>query len=161
MSAGLLELKRVTAGYGRLPVLHGVDLDVGAGEIVALIGSNGAGKTTLMMTIFGRPRASQGRITFDGLDITDLPTHAIARLGIAQSPEGRRIFPRMTVLENLQMGAVGADDAHFEADMTRVSALFLNRNRQHVHSSEKESSILRSGIQRIRQSFRGDRKSVV
>ena len=75
------------------------------GEIVALIGSNGAGKSTLMMTIFGRPRANAGRILFDGHDITDLPTHEIVRLGIVQSPEGRRIFPRMTVLENLQMGA--------------------------------------------------------
>lgn len=125
MSAGLLELKQVTAGYGRLPVLHGVDLEVGAGEIVALIGSNGAGKTTLMMTICGRPRASEGRIVFDGLDITDLPTHAIVRLGIAQSPEGRRIFPRMTVLENLQMGSIIANDAEsFELDLERVSALF-------------------------------------
>ena len=125
MSVGLLELKQVTASYGRLPVLHGVDLDVGAGEIVALIGSNGAGKTTLMMTIFGRPRARQGRIVFDGLDITNLPTHAIARLGIAQSPEGRRIFARMTVLENLQMGSIIANDADaFELDLERVSALF-------------------------------------
>jgi ABC-type branched-subunit amino acid transport system ATPase component len=72
---------------------------------VTLIGSNGAGKSTLMMTICGTPRARHGSIVFDGTDITNMPTHMIARLGISQSPEGRRIFPRMTVLENLQMGA--------------------------------------------------------
>ena len=86
----------------------GVDLDVNEGEIVTLIGANGAGKSTLMMTIFGNPRARDGSIVFDGRDITQLPTHEIARLRIAQSPEGRRIFPRMTVLENLQMGATVA-----------------------------------------------------
>jgi branched-chain amino acid transport system ATP-binding protein len=125
MSTKLLEIDKVTACYGRLPVLHGIDLDIKLGEIVALIGANGAGKTTTMMTIFGRPRASEGRILFDGQDITDLPTHEIARLRIAQSPEGRRIFPRMTVLENLQMGAVIADDpAGFDKDLERVCALF-------------------------------------
>ncbi len=125
MSESLLELDDVTACYGRLPVLHGVSLDVKPGEIVALIGANGAGKTTTMMTICGRPRASQGRIVFDGKDITQLPTHDIARLRIAQSPEGRRIFPRMTVMENLQMGAIIADDpGGFDADLERVQALF-------------------------------------
>ena len=97
--------------------LKGVDLDVNAGEIVTLIGANGAGKSTLMMTIFGNPRAREGSIVFDGRDITRLPTHEIARLRIAQSPEGRRIFPRMTVLENLQMGATVADPAHFDEDL--------------------------------------------
>ena len=91
--------------YGHIAALKGVDVDVGEGEIVALIGANGAGKSTLMMTIFGNPRAREGRITFAGRDITQLPTHEIARLKIAQAPEGRRIFVRMTVLENLQMGA--------------------------------------------------------
>jgi branched-chain amino acid transport system ATP-binding protein len=125
MSDALLELDHVTACYGRLPVLHDVNLDIKLGEIVALIGANGAGKTTTMMTICGRPRASKGRILFDGKDITQLPTHEIARLRIAQSPEGRRIFPRMTVTENLQMGAIiaGAPDG-FEADMKRVCELF-------------------------------------
>src|SRR5215469_11411732 len=103
MSASLLEISKVTAGYGNIPVLHGVNIDVAEGEIVTLIGANGAGKTTLMMTIFGRPRAADGRILFDGRDITKLPTHRIAQFRIAQSPEGRRIFPRLTVLENLQM----------------------------------------------------------
>src|SRR6185312_16151700 len=94
------------------------------GEIVTLIGANGAGKSTLMMTIFGTPQASEGSITFDGRDITRMPSHEIARLHIAQSPEGRRIFPRMTVLENLQMGATVADPAHFDDDIGRVCRLF-------------------------------------
>lgn len=125
MSASLLEIDNVTACYGRLPVLHGVSLDIKLGEIVALIGANGAGKTTLMMTVYGRPRASQGRIVFDDREITRLPTHEIARLRIAQSPEGRRIFPRMTVMENLQMGALIADDPDgFDHDLDRVTTLF-------------------------------------
>jgi len=125
MSAALLKISNVTAGYGNIPVLHGVNLDVAKGEIVALIGANGAGKTTLMMTVFGRPRAAHGDILFDGRSITQLPTHGIARLRIAQSPEGRRIFPRLTVLENLQMGALIANEASgFEEDLERVCALF-------------------------------------
>jgi branched-chain amino acid transport system ATP-binding protein len=125
MNAPLLKIDRVTCCYGRIPVLHGVSLDIHRHEIVALIGANGAGKTTTMMTIFGRPRASEGRILFDGENITDLPTHKIAQLRIAQSPEGRRIFPRMTVLENLQMGAIIANDpAGFEEDLERVCTLF-------------------------------------
>ena len=125
MSAAMLKISNVTAGYGNIPVLHGVSLDISNGEIVALIGANGAGKTTLMMTIFGRPRATHGGILFDGRDITQLPTHSIAQLRIAQSPEGRRIFPRMTVLENLQMGALIANDSSgFEEDLERVCTLF-------------------------------------
>ena len=91
---------------------------------MTLIGANGAGKSTLMMTIFGNPRAREGVIAFDGRDITKLPTHEIARLSIAQSPEGRRIFGRMTVYENLQMGAAINKFAHFDADLERVFALF-------------------------------------
>ena len=125
MSESLLEIRKVTACYGRIPVLHDVSIDIQLGEIVALIGANGAGKTTTMMTIFGRPRASEGRILFDGEDITELPTHTIARLRIAQSPEGRRIFPRMTVLENLQMGSIIAGDpGGFDNDLERVCTLF-------------------------------------
>jgi len=125
MSAPLLEVGNVTVGYGNIPVLHGVSLDISKGEIVTLIGANGAGKTTLMMTIFGRPRAEEGRILFEGQDITGLPTHRIAQLCIAQSPEGRRIFPRLTVLENLLMGALIANDpTGFEKDLERVCALF-------------------------------------
>jgi branched-chain amino acid transport system ATP-binding protein len=110
--------------YGRIPALKGVDVEVHNGEIVALIGANGAGKSTLMMTICGNPRAREGQILFDGRDITELPTHEIAELKIAQSPEGRRIFARMTVLENLQMGAIVAPPQHFSADLERVLSLF-------------------------------------
>ena len=120
----LLSLTGVSAWYGAIAALRNVDLVVNEGEIVTLIGANGAGKTTLMMTIFGDPRAREGRITFAGRDITDMPTHEIARLSIAQSPEGRRIFPRMTVHENLQMGASVDNFAHFDADLERVFSIF-------------------------------------
>src|SRR6202045_1560786 len=115
----LLSVRGVTAYYGNIIALKGIDVDVHEGEIVTLIGANGAGKSTLMMTIFGAPRARTGSITFAGRDITRLPTHEIARLGIAQSPEGRRIFPRMTVMENLQMGAL-AGGRNTAADLERV-----------------------------------------
>ncbi|MFO1167086.1 MAG: ABC transporter ATP-binding protein [Rhodoblastus sp.] len=120
----LLSLTGVSAWYGAIAALRNVDLTVDEGEIVTLIGANGAGKTTLMMTIFGDPRAREGRITFAGRDITDMPTHEIARLSIAQSPEGRRIFPRMTVYENLQMGAAVDNFAHFESDLERAFTIF-------------------------------------
>jgi branched-chain amino acid transport system ATP-binding protein len=110
--------------YGRVAALKGIDLDVNAGEIVTMIGANGAGKSTLMMTICGNPRAREGAIMFDGRDITTLPTHEIAQLKLAQSPEGRRIFSRMTVLENLQMGATTAEGGNFDADLARVLELF-------------------------------------
>src|SRR4051812_26289266 len=120
----LLDIKGVQTYYGNIRALNGVDVTVNQGEIVALIGANGAGKSTLMMTIFGTPRARAGTITFAGTDITQMPTHEIARMRIAQSPEGRRIFPRMTVMENLQMGASLADPAHFGEDLQRVCTLF-------------------------------------
>ncbi len=123
MSA-LLTIRGLQTFYGNIQALKGVDLDVNDGEIVTLIGANGAGKSTLMMTMFGNPRAREGSIVFEGCDITDLPTHEIARLRIAQSPEGRRIFPRMTVLENLQMGATVADGDHFAEDLKRVFTFF-------------------------------------
>jgi branched-chain amino acid transport system ATP-binding protein len=122
--SALLAVDNVRTFYGQIEALRGVSLEVGQGEIVTLIGANGAGKSTLLMTVFGSPRAREGRIAFDGRDITRTPTHEIVRLGIAQSPEGRRIFPRMTVRENLQMGANVADPAHFEADLARVFGLF-------------------------------------
>ncbi|MGE8944171.1 ABC transporter ATP-binding protein [Leptospira interrogans] len=124
MSEPLLSVRGVTTYYGNIIALRGVDLDVNQGEIVTLIGANGAGKSTLMMTVFGNPRARDGRIVYDGADITNMPTHEIARKRIAQSPEGRRIFPRMTVLENLQMGAEMDGLAHFEEDLERVCTLF-------------------------------------
>jgi branched-chain amino acid transport system ATP-binding protein len=120
----LLSVRGVEAYYGKIQALRGVDLYVNEGEIVTLIGANGAGKSTMMMTIFGSPRARRGSIAFDGLDITNMPTHRIARMSIAQSPEGRRIFPRMTVFENLQMGASIDDFAHFDQDLERVFVMF-------------------------------------
>ena len=124
MTAPLLSVRGVTAFYGHVMALKGVDLDVNAGEIVALIGANGAGKSTLMMTVCGNPRAHEGQILFAGRNITRLPTHEIARLKLSQAPEGRRIFPRMTVLENLQMGATVAEPAEFDRNLERVLALF-------------------------------------
>jgi branched-chain amino acid transport system ATP-binding protein len=124
VTSPLLSVRGVTAYYGTIAALRGVDIEVGDGEIVALIGANGAGKSTLMMTICGNPRAREGSIVFAGRDITALATHEIARLKVAQAPEGRRIFVRMTVLENLQMGAAVCDLSHFDADLARVFALF-------------------------------------
>jgi branched-chain amino acid transport system ATP-binding protein len=120
----LLDIKGVETYYGNIRALNGVNVQVNQGEIVALIGANGAGKSTLMMTIFGSPRARAGTITFAGTDITQLPTHEIARLRIAQSPEGRRIFPRMTVMENLQMGASLDNLKHYDEDVEKVFTLF-------------------------------------
>jgi branched-chain amino acid transport system ATP-binding protein len=124
MTAPLLRVRGVKTFYGRVMALKGVDLDINAGEIVTLIGANGAGKSTLMMTICGNPRAREGSIGFSGQDITQMPTHEIARLKLAQAPEGRRIFSRMTVLENLQMGATIGDAADFAPDLDRVLTLF-------------------------------------
>jgi branched-chain amino acid transport system ATP-binding protein len=124
MSAPLLSIRGLETYYGNIRALKGVDLDVYSGEIVALIGSNGAGKTTLMMSICGDPRARSGKIVFEGTDITALPTHEIMQLSIAQSPEGRRIFPRMTVYENLLMGTLLAPGDTFEEDLRTVFELF-------------------------------------
>jgi len=124
MTTPLLAIRGVKAFYGRVMALKGVDLEVKEGEIVTLIGANGAGKSTLMMTVCGNPRAREGTISFAGHDITRLPTHEIARLRLAQAPEGRRIFPRMTVLENLQMGATTAEPSEFNRDLDRVMSLF-------------------------------------
>ncbi len=120
----MLTVTGVHSFYGHIEALRGVDVSVEEGEIVTLIGANGAGKSTLLMTICGNPRAKRGRIVFNGHDITELPTFKIVRQGIAQVPEGRRIFPRMTVIENLLMGATPADDAYFDEDVERVFALF-------------------------------------
>jgi branched-chain amino acid transport system ATP-binding protein len=124
MSTPLLQIRGVKSFYGHIMALTGIDVDVSEGEIVTMIGANGAGKSTLMMTIFGDPRAREGSIHFRGQDITELPTHDIARLRIAQSPEGRRVFPRMTVRENLQMGAMIDDATHFQEDLDRICAMF-------------------------------------
>ena len=123
-NGALLSIVGVTAFYGKIQALRGVDIEVKEGEIVTLIGANGAGKSTLMMTICGTPQAREGTITFNGRDITRLPTFDIMRLGMAQSPEGRRIFPRMSVLENLQMGAELTQPEFFDEDVSRVYELF-------------------------------------
>ncbi len=120
----LLSIRGVQTFYGKIQALKGVDLDVAEGEIVTIIGANGAGKSTLMMTICGNPRARNGQILFRGEDITALPTHEIMTRRIAQSPEGRRIFGRMTVMENLMMGTTLVGQAHFEEDLRRVFDLF-------------------------------------
>src|SRR5438105_3100038 len=120
MTEALLSLEGVRTHYGHIEALKGVDVNVDSGEIVALIGTNGAGKSTLLMTICGRPQASSGRIVFDGADITGEPTFEIVRRGIIQVPEGRRIFPRLTVLENLQVGATPAKAEYLEPDLERV-----------------------------------------
>jgi branched-chain amino acid transport system ATP-binding protein len=120
----LLQVQNVETFYGNIRALAGVDVHVDSGEIVSLIGANGAGKSTLMMTICGSPQARNGSIVFEGRDITKMPTHEIARLRIAQSPEGRRIFPRMTVLENLQMGASLDNLKFFKEDVEKIFTLF-------------------------------------
>ncbi len=120
----MLEVRGVATFYGAIQALHGVDLNVAKGEVVTLIGANGAGKSTLLMTICGSPRARSGSIKLEGEEIAGLPTHEIVRRGVAQVPEGRRIFPRMTVYENLQMGAIITDPAHFQNDLDRVFAMF-------------------------------------
>lgn len=124
MTKPLLTVRGVKTFYGSIIALKGVDIDVNEGEIVTLIGANGAGKSTLMMTICGTPRAREGSIVYDGTEITRMPTHEIMRRAIAQSPEGRRIFARMTVFENLQMGASLVDPAHFAQDFERVTTMF-------------------------------------
>ncbi|ABC22548.1 ABC transporter ATP-binding protein [Rhodospirillum rubrum] len=124
MAEPILSIEGVHTYYGKIEALKGVDVVVNRGEIVTLIGSNGAGKTTLLMTVCGDPRARQGRVIFEGRDITAMPTDQIVRLGIAHSPEGRRIFGRMSVFENLQMGALTADPKHFDEDIRKVYDLF-------------------------------------
>jgi len=120
----LLQLTGVRSNYGPIEALRGVDVRVEQGEIVTLIGANGAGKSTLLMTICGQPKPASGTIMFDGQVINDLAPHETARLGIAQVPEGRRIFPRMTVFENLQLGATLGDPAHFDEDAAWCLDLF-------------------------------------
>jgi branched-chain amino acid transport system ATP-binding protein len=121
----MLELRDVHTYYGSIHALKGVSLEVRQGEIVTLIGANGAGKTTTLRTIMQINRARSGRVVFEGRDITQVPPHQIVKNGIAQSPEGRRLFPRMTVTENLEMGAFQRSDrAGIREDMDRVFELF-------------------------------------
>ncbi|MFC5429872.1 ABC transporter ATP-binding protein [Paraburkholderia denitrificans] len=126
----MLKLEKVHTHYGAVEALAGVSIEVNKGEIVTLIGSNGAGKTTLMMTVCGTPRASSGRVSFEGEDITRTPTHEIMRLGMAISPEGRRVFPSLTVLENLQMGGFFSSHDEIEAGIEHVFTLFPRLNQR-------------------------------
>ena len=122
----ILELKDVHTFYGAIEALKGISIEVRDGEIVTLIGANGAGKSTTLRSINGLNRPRTGTITFQGRDITSAPPHEIVKMGIAQSPEGRRLFPRMSVLENLQMGAFqrARTDKHLQSDLDRVYTLF-------------------------------------
>ena len=124
-AAPLLAVENLEAGYGPINVLHKLSLTVNAGEIVTIIGANGAGKTTTLNTICGVVKARVGTITFDGHDLTRVPAHNIVRLGLAQSPEGRKIFPRLTVRENLEMGAFTRSDADgVKADIQKAYKMF-------------------------------------
>lgn len=116
----MLEFRDVHAHYGPVHALRGINLQLREGEIVTLIGANGAGKSTLMTSIFGAPRISSGRILLRGEDISAVPSHKVARLGLALSPEGRRVFPRMSVMENLKLGATFSDPGHWREDLERV-----------------------------------------
>jgi len=122
----LLELQNVHTYYGKIHALKGISMRVEAGEIVTLIGSNGAGKSTTLRTISGLLKPRHGQILFKGQRIDTLPPHEIVKLGIAQAPEGRRIFPRLTVLENLEMGAFlyNTRGPEYQADLDRVLTLF-------------------------------------
>ncbi len=128
----MLEVAGLHAHYGNIEALHGVSIEVDRGEIVTIIGANGAGKSTLLMTICGRPKPSAGEIVFESQRLNELEPHEIVARGIAQAPEGRRIFPAMSVLENLQMGAVPTNGEYFDQDAERVFALFPRlKERQH------------------------------
>jgi branched-chain amino acid transport system ATP-binding protein len=127
----MLQVSGLHTFYGNIEALRGIDIDVQEGQIVSLIGANGAGKTTLLMSICGNPRAARGKIVFRGEDITRHQTYEIVRKGIAQSPEGRRIFARMTVMENLQMGATTTDPAHFDEDLEMVFEMFPILRKRH------------------------------
>ena len=124
--APLLAIRGLETFYGKIQALKGIDLDVAKGEIATIIGANGAGKTTLMMSVCGNPRPRAGSILFEGTELVGRPTHEIMHLGIAQSPEGRRIFPRMSVFENLQMGSLlnARREETFDADLAEAYALF-------------------------------------
>jgi branched-chain amino acid transport system ATP-binding protein len=129
----LLKVEKLRAGYGPIDALHDVSLTVEQGEIVAMIGANGAGKTTTLMSLSGIVRPRAGAVEFDGHDLTKYPAHRIVRLGLAQSPEGRKIFPRLTVLDNLEMGAfTRTDKAGVRDDVEKMFAMFpILRERKH------------------------------
>ena len=122
--AALLEVRDLHVAYGQIEAVRGISFDVDAGQVVALIGSNGAGKTTPLRTLSGLQRPGAGEIRFDGERIDRLPAHEIVARGVAHAPEGRRLFPRMTIRENLDLGAYRRQDAEVEADVAMVYDLF-------------------------------------
>ena len=146
MSAPILEMKDLDVFYGPIQALKKVSLHINEGETVSLIGSNGAGKSTLLMSIFGQPRAESGQILYNGVDITHTSSHYIASNGIAQSPEGRRVFPDMTVEENLLMGTIPIGDKFASEDMQRMFELFPRlkerRNQRAMTMSGGEQQML-------------------
>ena len=146
MSKPILELKEIDVFYGPIQALKKVSLHIDEGETVSLIGSNGAGKSTLLMSIFGQPRAASGQIIYQGTDITQKSSHYIASIGIAQSPEGRRVFPDMSVEENLMMGTIPIGDKHSAEDMQRMFDLFPRlkerRNQRAMTMSGGEQQML-------------------
>ncbi|NVZ87415.1 ABC transporter ATP-binding protein [Pseudomonas yamanorum] len=146
MSEPILELKDLDVYYGPIQALKKVSLHINEGETVSLIGSNGAGKSTLLMAIFGQPRAESGQIIYRGVDITHKSSHYIASNGIAQSPEGRRVFPDMTVEENLLMGTIPIGDKFATEDMQRMFELFPRlkerRNQRAMTMSGGEQQML-------------------
>ncbi|WP_137818561.1 ABC transporter ATP-binding protein [Pseudomonas sp. 2FG] len=146
MSAPILELKAIDVFYGPIQALKQVSLHINEGETVSLIGSNGAGKSTLLMSIFGQPRAAAGQIIYRGTDITHKSSHYVASNGVAQSPEGRRVFPDMSVEENLLMGTIPIGDEHADEDMQRMFDLFPvlkeRRNQRAMTMSGGEQQML-------------------
>lgn len=145
----LLEFRNVNVHYGPIQALNGVSLQVLPGETVSLIGANGAGKSSLLMSIFGQPRVSAGQILYQGEDVSQRSAHHIASHGIAQVPEGRRIFPDMSVEENLMMGTITVGDAHLEEDRQRMFELFPRllerRNQRAMTLSGGEQQMLAIG----------------
>ncbi|WP_419709550.1 ABC transporter ATP-binding protein [Pseudomonas sp. NFX224] len=146
MKAPILELRNVDVFYGPIQALREVSLEIHEGETVSLIGANGAGKSTLLMSIFGQPRASGGAILYRGEDISKKSSHYVASNGIAQSPEGRRVFPDMTVEENLLMGTIPIGMTHAAEDLQRMFELFPRlkerRNQRAMTMSGGEQQML-------------------
>ncbi|WP_372820996.1 ABC transporter ATP-binding protein [Pseudomonas parafulva] len=146
MNNQVLAFKDVDVHYGPIQALRKVNLHINTGETVSLIGANGAGKSTLLMAVFGQPRASSGQIVYQGQDITRKSTHFVASNGIAQSPEGRRVFPDMTVEENLLMGTIPIGMNHAEEDRERMFDLFPRlrerRNQRAMTMSGGEQQML-------------------
>ena len=146
MSSPMLEFKDVNVFYGQIHALKGVSMHINAGETVSLIGANGAGKSTLLMSIFGQPRAKSGQILYQGTDISKKSAHYVASNGIAQSPEGRRVFPDMSVEENLLMGTIPIGAKFADEDMQRMFELFPRlkerRNQRAMTMSGGEQQML-------------------